>query len=82
MEKITLRKSNFITSYGAGSIIDFRTDRASISAIVLLFDNWKHSRRITEHRLAKLLNVTDFREPPVIIDEDNFSRSEPVRVKQ
>ena len=59
MEKITLRKSNFITSYGAGSIFDFRTDRASISAIVLLFDNWKNSRRITEHRLAKLLNVTD-----------------------
>ena len=82
MEKITLRKSNFITSYGAGSIFDFRTDRASISAIVLLFDNWKNSRRITEHRLAKLLNVTDFREPPVIIDEDNLSRSEPVRVKQ
>ena len=45
---ITLRKSNFIANYGAGSIFDFRSDKASISAIVLLFDNWQYSRRIVE----------------------------------
>ena len=66
---ITLRKSNFIANYGAGSIFDFRSDKASISAIVLLFDNWQYSRRIVEPRLANFLNVTDFREPPSLKDK-------------
>ena len=41
IDLITLRRSNFISTCGAGSIIDFRSDKASISAMVLLFDNWK-----------------------------------------
>ena len=41
---ITLRKSNFIANYVAVSIFDFRSDKESISAIVLLFDNWQYSR--------------------------------------
>ena len=79
---ITLRKSNFIANYGAGSIFDFRSDKASISAIVLLFDNWQYSRRIVEPRLANFLNVTDFREPPSLKDKEEILSSEPIRVKQ
>ena len=52
MDLITLRRSNFISTCGAGSIVDFRSDKASISVLVLLFDNWQSSRKIFEPRLA------------------------------
>ena len=82
IDLITLRRSNFISTCGAGSIIDFRSDKASISAMVLLFDNWKYSRKIIEPRLAKFLNVNDFREPPPLIDKEKILSGDNIRVTQ
>tara|TARA_Y100001978_G_scaffold203450_1_gene229428 strand:- start:70 stop:1866 length:1797 start_codon:yes stop_codon:yes gene_type:complete len=82
MDLITLRRSNFISTCGAGSIVDFRSDKSSISVLVLLFDNWQSSRKIFEPRLAKLLNVADFREPPPLVDKEDIFSSDAIRVIQ
>ena len=76
MSIVKLRRSTFITTSGAGSIIDFRTrNGASVSVIVKSFDGWENTKAkyIEEPRLAKLLNVENFIEPPIFIDQGNFS---------
>ena len=76
MSIVKLTRSTFITTSGAGSIIDFRTrNGASVSVIVKSFVGWENTKAkyIEEPRLAKLLNVENFIEPPIFIDQGNFS---------
>ena len=76
MSIVKFRRSTFITTSGAGSIIDFRTrNGASVSVIIKSFDGWENKRAkyIEEPRLAKLLGVENFIEPPIYIDQGNFS---------
>ena len=75
MSIVKFRRSTFITTSGAGSIIDFRTrNGASIPVIIKVFDGWENKRAkyIEEPRLAKLLGVENFIEPPIYIDQRNF----------
>ena len=45
MSIVKLRRSTFITTSGAGSIIDFRTrNGASVSVIVKSFDGWENTK--------------------------------------
>ena len=45
MSIVKFRRSTFITTSGAGSIIDFRTrNGASVSVIIKSFDGWENKR--------------------------------------
>lgn len=70
----TLRLSALISTYGPGSIVDYRTQRGPVSCIVNECDGWDSARIISEPRLAKVLGVSDFREPPPF-DEEQPERS-------
>ena len=72
-----LRRSQVITTYGPGAIVDFRsgTGGAAVSAVAAGLDQWdeasqvpglEHPQTIFEPRLQKRLNVEGFRLPPVI----------------
>lgn len=69
-----LRRSAAIMTFGPGSVVDFRSGEAAISAVVGGLEEWDRSfppaglanpQRIMEPRLQKKLFVKGFRLPPV-----------------
>jgi len=85
VELAEVRRSQMITTYGPGAIIDLRAGGhggTAISVIVSGLDEWdqsagytgkglSHPQTISEPRLQKILGVQGFRLPPVVLkDED------------
>lgn len=85
VELTEIRRSQIVTTYGPGAIIDVRAGGhggTAISVIVGGLDEWdrsaaqtgvglNHPQTIGEPRLQKILNVQGFRLPPVVLkDED------------
>lgn len=81
----SIRRSQVITTFGPGAVVDFRTggrNGAPVSAIVCGLDEWdktaeakglNHSQTIHEPRLERVLSVAGFRLPPV--SEDGYGSS-------
>jgi hypothetical protein len=76
-----LRRSAVVSTFGPGSIIDFRAGPATISAVAAGLEEWDRSfppaglmnqQSIQEPRLQKKLGVQGFRLPPVA--DTNFRR--------
>lgn len=70
----TLRRSQVITTFGPGAIIDFRVGDAAVSAVAAGIDQWDersktqglaHPQSIYEPRLQEKLGIQGFRLPPV-----------------
>ena len=73
-----IRRSAAVTTYGPGSVVDFRADGSPISAVAAGLDEWDTSfppaglanpQKIYEPRLQKLLSVKGFRLPPVVAED-------------
>lgn len=76
-----LRRSQVVTTFGPGSIVDFRVGGyrgAAVSAVVAGLEQWddsatspglNHPQQISEPRLQRKLQVDGFRLPPVQPDE-------------
>lgn len=69
-----LRRSGVVSVFGPGAIVDFRADRATISAVAAGLEEWDRSfppaglanaQTIREERLQRKLGVQGFRLPPV-----------------
>lgn len=72
-----LRRSQVVTTFGPGAIIDFRVGGyrgATVSVVAAGLEQWdesasarglSHAQRISEPRLERLLHVRGFRLPPV-----------------
>ena len=69
-----LRRSSVIGTFGPGAVVDFRADKAAISAVAGGLEEWdrnfwpaglSNKQTIQEERLQKKLNVKGFRLPPV-----------------
>lgn len=78
-----LRRSQVITTFGPGSIVDFRAGRqggAAVSVVICGLDGWdeharpaglSHPQTTSEPRLERLLRVDGFRLPPAVPTENN-----------
>lgn len=76
-----LRRSQVVTTFGPGSIVDFRVGGfrgAPVSAVVAGLEQWDdrasspglaHEQQVSEPRLQRKLGVSGFRLPPVQPDE-------------
>lgn len=76
-----LRRSQVVTTFGPGSIVDFRVGGfrgAPVSAVVAGLEQWNemasspglaHPQQISEPRLQRKLGVSGFRLPPVQPDD-------------
>lgn len=69
-----LRRSTAVTTFGPGSVVDFRVNGCAVSGVAAGLEEWDHSffpaglmhpQTIREARLQKRLNVKGFRSPPV-----------------
>ena len=69
-----LRRSTAVTTFGPGSVVDFRANGGPVSGVAAGLEEWDHSfppaglrhpQIIRETRLQKKLNVSGFRAPPV-----------------
>ena len=90
-----LRRSAAVTTFGPGSVVDFRADGAPVSAVAAGLDEWDHAfppaglanpQRIAEPRLQRKLSVAGFRLPPVVDEnwpdaDDNPDRRTLVAVR-
>lgn len=88
-----LRRSAVVSTFGPGSIVDFRADKGAVSGIAAGLEEWDrsfppaglaHPQVVKEARLQKKLGVKGFRTPPVTVekgrDEDpDFRRLVAVR---
>src|SRR5690606_30867764 len=80
-----LRRSAVLTTYGPGSLADFREDGAAVSVVMAGLEEWDNgfpkaglanSQVIHEERLEKVLGVAGFRLPPVRnTDDDKDTRA-------
>lgn len=73
-----IRRSQVITTFGPGSIVDFRAGRqggAPVSVVICGLDGWdkyaqpaglQHQQTTSEPRLERLLHVDGFRLPPAV----------------
>lgn len=68
-----IRRSQVITTYGPGAVVDFRADDAPVSAVTMGLDAWEahggdlgRRQTICEVRLQNRLRVSEFRLPPVV----------------
>ena len=70
-----LRRSAVVSTFGPGSVIDFRADNASVSGMAAGLEEWDRSfppaglanaQTVRETRLQKKLGVQGFRLPPVV----------------
>lgn len=70
-----LRRSGVVSTFGPGSIVDFRSENAPVSGVAAGLDEWDLSfkpaglindQKVYEERLQKKLGVHGFRLPPVI----------------
>jgi hypothetical protein len=82
-----VRRSQVITTFGPGAIIDMRSQvkgGGPVSVVAAGIDEWdrsasnngnsrgiEHAQTINEPRLQKLLNVKGFRLPPVVARDEN-----------
>lgn len=78
-----IRRSQVITTFGPGSIVDFRAGRhggAAVSVVLCGLDAWdeharpaglSHPQTTSEPRLERLLRVDGFRLPPAVPKENN-----------
>lgn len=71
-----LRRSSLVSTFGPGSVIDFRVEKGAVSGIAAGLEAWDHyfkpgglsGYQITrETRLEKKLKVDGFRLPPVVL---------------
>lgn len=79
-----IRRSQIITNYGPGSVVDFRIKNASVSAVVAGLEEWNNFIKdgqnddevftIHETRLELVLRVKGFRAPPVLDDQDRGAK--------
>lgn len=75
-----IRRSQVITNYGPGSVVDFRVKNAPVSAVVAGLDEWNRALEaeqsgddvftLHETRLEMVLGVRGFRAPPVLDDRE------------
>jgi hypothetical protein len=66
MQKQQIRPSQIITTFGPGSIVDLPDDSVMIAGIEHWFsEGYKRHKRINEPRLQTILDVNEFRTPPV-----------------
>ena len=73
-----LRRSAVVSTFGPGSVVDFRVGGGAVSGIAAGLEEWDHSFPLTgglshpqvirEARLQKKLGIKGFRTPPVIAD--------------
>jgi hypothetical protein len=70
-----LRRSTVVTTFGPGSVVDFRADGGAISAVAAGLEEWDRNfkprgllnpQKIHEPRLQRKLSVRGFRLPPVV----------------
>lgn len=70
-----LRRSTVVSTFGPGSVIDFRADNAAVSGMAAGLEEWDRSfppaglanaQTVRETRLQKKLGVQGFRLPPVV----------------
>lgn len=70
-----MRRSAALTTFGPGSVADFRADGGPVSAVVAGLEEWDRSfppagllnpQKINEPRLQRKLSVRGFRLPPVV----------------
>lgn len=59
----SLRPSQMITTFGPGSLVDYKNDTVMIMGLQDWDDNPKYFNEIAEPRLARRLNVQSFRQP-------------------
>ena len=85
-----IRRSAVISTFGPGSVVDFRIGESAVSAIVGGIEEWEGDDpvkfrtgplRIQEPRLERALDVSFFILPPVDISSQN-SDPEQKRVKK
>lgn len=83
-----LRRSSVLSTFGPGSIVDFRADGAPVSGVAAGLEAWdarakpaglKGKQVISEPRLEKKLKVQGFRLPPVSLSDDDTSTLVAVR---
>lgn len=69
-----IRRSTAVTTFGPGSVVDFRAGGGAVSGVAAGLEEWdrsfpppglKHPQTIQETRLQKKLSVDGFRSPPV-----------------
>src|SRR5688572_25976060 len=69
-----LRRSAAVATFGPGAVVDFRADKATISAVAAGLEEWDRNfppagmvndQTIHEERLEKKLNKKGFRLPPI-----------------
>ncbi len=69
-----IRRSAAVATFGPGSVVDFRADKATISAVAAGLEEWDHNfqpkglvneQTIHEERLERKLGKRGFRLPPV-----------------
>ncbi|WP_170759786.1 DrmB family protein [Ruegeria lacuscaerulensis] len=72
-----LRRSAVVSTFGPGSVVDFRSGGGAVSGIAAGLEEWDqsfppaglaHPQVIRETRLQKKLGVKGFRTPPVILE--------------
>lgn len=69
-----IRRSTAVTTFGPGSVVDFRANGGAVSGVAAGLEEWdrsfpppglRHPQIIRETRLQKKLDVSGFRAPPV-----------------
>lgn len=85
-----LRRSTVVSTFGPGSVVDFRADGGAVSGIAAGLEEWDHSfplgggsrnpQLTRETRLQKKLGVKWFRSPPVIDDRRDKSNPDTRRL--
>ena len=72
-----LRRSAVVSTFGPGSVVDFRADGGAVSGIAAGLEEWDrsfppaglaHPQVVRETRLQKKLGVKGFRTPPVTLE--------------
>lgn len=72
-----LRRSTVVSTFGPGSVVDFRADGGAVSGVAAGLEEWDlsfrppglaHPQVIRETRLQKKLGVKGFRTPPVTLE--------------
>jgi len=83
-----LRRSVVVTTFGPGSVIDFRADGGAVSAVAAGLDEWDRAfppagllnpQKIHEPRLQRKLSVRGFRLPPVVDENWTDDQGNPDR---
>ncbi len=75
-----LRRSAVVMTFAPGAVVDFRAEKAAVSAVVAGLEEWDRSfappglanpQVVYEPRLQRKLGVAGFRLPPVVWDSGN-----------